>query len=85
MTADLAKHTQNPQLEGFFLIIILECSLSKNPLANAGYVRDVDLIPGLGRSPGEKSGDLLWYSCLQNLMDRGAWQATAPRDSKSRT
>ena len=83
MTAELAKNTQNPQLKGFFLKIILECGLSKNPPANAGNVRDVGSIPGLGRSPGEKSGDLLQCSCLENLMDRGAWQATVPRDSKS--
>jgi len=34
------------------------------------------LIPGLGRSPGEGNGNPLWYSCLENPMDRGAWQAT---------
>ena len=34
------------------------------------------LIPGLGRSPGEGSGYPLQYSCLENSMDRGAWQAT---------
>ena len=59
MTAELAKNTQNPQLEGFFLKIILECSLSKNPPANAGNVRDVGSIPGLGRSPGGGNGNLL--------------------------
>ena len=45
----------------------------KNPLANAG---DVGSIPGLGKSPGEGNGNLLQYSCLENPMDRGAWQAT---------
>ena len=40
--------------------------------ANAG---DVGLIPGLGRSPGEGNGNPLQYSCLENSMDRGAWQA----------
>ena len=34
------------------------------------------LIPGLGRSPGEGNGYPLQYSCLENSMDRGAWQAT---------
>ena len=34
------------------------------------------LIPGLGRSPGEGNGNPLQYSCLENSMDRGAWQAT---------
>ena len=45
----------------------------KNPLANAG---DVGLIPGSRRSPGEGNGSSLQYSCLGNLMDRGARQAT---------
>ena len=47
----------------------------KNPPANAG---DVGLIPGSERSPGEGSGNTLWYSCLENSMDRGAWQAYSP-------
>ena len=37
----------------------------------------MNLIPGLGRSPGEGNGNALQYSCLGNSMDRGAWQATA--------
>ena len=45
----------------------------KNSSANTG---DVDLIPGLGRSPGKGNGNLLQYSCLENSMDRGAWQST---------
>ena len=45
----------------------------KMPLANAGNIRDVGLIPGLGRSPGGGRGNLLQYSCLENPMDRGAW------------
>jgi len=36
---------------------------------------DPALIPGSGSSPGEGNGDPLWYSCLENPMDRGAWQA----------
>ena len=42
-------------------------------------------IPGLGRSPGEGHGSPLQYSCLENPMDRGAWQATAQRVTKSQT
>ena len=38
--------------------------------------RDMGLIPGLGRSPREGSGNPLQYSCLENPIDRGAWQAT---------
>ena len=48
----------------------------KNPLANALDTRDVDLIPGWGRSLGEGNGNPLQYSCLENPMDRGALQAT---------
>ena len=44
--------------------------------ANAGDARDVDSIPGLGRSPGVGNGNPLQYSCLENLGDRGAWQVT---------
>ena len=40
---------------------------------NAG---DLGSIPGLGRSPGEGNGNPVQYSCLENPMDRGAWQAT---------
>ena len=45
----------------------------KNPPAYAGDVRDVSLIPGSGRSPGEGNGTPLQYSCLENPMDGGAW------------
>ena len=50
-----------------------ERPMVKNPPANAG---DTGLIPGLGRPPGEKHGNPLQYFCLENPMDRGAWQAT---------
>ena len=49
---------------------------------NAG---DLGLIPGLGRAPGEGSGNPLQYSCLENLMDRGVWQATVHRVAKGWT
>ena len=44
----------------------------KNPPAIGGDLRDVDSIPGSGRSPGEGNGNPLQYSCLENPMDRGA-------------
>ena len=45
----------------------------KNPAVNVGDVRDVGLIPGLGRSPERlRQGNPLPYSCLENPMDRGA-------------
>ena len=43
---------------------------SKASSCNAG---DLDLVPGLGRSPGEENGNQLQYSCLENPMDGGAW------------
>ena len=47
----------------------------KNPPASAGEVRDMCSIPALGRSPGGGHGNPLQYCCLENPMDRGAWQA----------
>ena len=57
----------------------------KNLPANAGDIRDMDLIPGLGRFPGGGHGNPLQYSCLENPMDREAWQATVHWVSKSQT
>ena len=51
----------------------------KNLPANAG---DAGLIPGSGRSPGEENGSLLQYSCLENPMDRGAWQTVVHEVAK---
>ena len=44
--------------------------------ANVRDTRSTGLIPGLGRSPGVGNGNPLQYSCLENSMDRGAWQVT---------
>ena len=49
---------------------------SKEPDANVGDLRDVSSIPELGRSLGGGHGNPLWYSCLENSMDRGSWWAT---------
>ena len=57
----------------------------KNLPANAGDVRDTGSIPGLGRSPGGGHGNPPQYSCLENPMDRGAWQATVHRAAQSWT
>ena len=57
----------------------------KNPPANSGDIRDSSLIPGSGRSPGGGHRNPLQYSCLENPMDRGAWQATVHRVAKSWT
>ena len=53
----------------------------KNLPANAGDIRDEGWIPGSGRSPGGGNGN----STPENSMDRGAWQATVHRVSKSQT
>ena len=60
-------------------------SVVKNPLANAGNIRDVSLIPGPGRSPGGVQGNPLQYSCMENPMGRGAWWATVHGVSKNWT
>ena len=57
----------------------------KNLPANAGDIRDTGLIPGSGRSPRGGNGNPFQYSCLENPMDRGAWQVTVHRVAKSRT
>ena len=57
----------------------------KNLPANEGDVRDVGLIPGLGRFPGAGNGNSFQYSCLENPMDRGAGQATVHRVTKGQT
>ena len=49
---------------------------------SACNVADLGLIPGWGRSPREGNGCPLQYSCLENSMDRGAWQATVHRGHK---
>ena len=54
----------------------------KESACNAG---DLGLIPESGRSPGGGNGNPLEYSGLENLMDRGAWQATVREATKSRT
>ena len=59
--------------------------LVKNLPANARDARDSGLIPGSGKSSGGWTGKLLQYSCLENPMDRGAWQATVHRITKNQT
>ena len=55
----------------------------KNLPANGGDVRHADSITGSGRPPEGGHGNPLQYSCLENPMDRGAWQATVPGAAKS--
>ena len=82
--------TGGPRWEIFYFIAPTLCRQAsqvalvvKNPPANAGDKRDVDLIPGLGRSPGEGRGNPLQCSCLENLHgQRGGLQSMG---SQSRT
>ena len=55
----------------------------KNLPANAEDIRDMGSTPGMGRSPGGGHGNPLLYFCLENLMDRGAWQAAVNRAAQS--
>ena len=57
----------------------------KESACNAGNVRDASSIPGSERSPGGIHSNHPQYSCLENPMDRGAWQATDHRIAKNRT
>ena len=60
----------------------LSDSVSKESAYNT---EDPGSIHGLGKSPGERNGNPLQYSCLENPMDRGAWRATLHGITKSRT
>ena len=57
----------------------------KNPPANAEDLSDAGSIPRLGRSPAAAHGNPLQYSCLENPLDRGAWQAEVYGVTKSWT
>ena len=57
----------------------------KNPPANAGDIKDVGLIPESGRFPGGGNNNSLQYSCLENPMNRGSWQATVHGVAMSQT
>ena len=73
-----SKSSESPGVSQVALVI-------KNPPVNAGDRRDVSSIPELGRSPGGGRVNPLQYSCLENPMDRGAWQVTVHRVPKSWT
>ena len=66
-------------------------TMVKNPAADAGDIRDVSSIPGLGRSPGVENGNPFQYSCLENSTDKRSLegrrdgQATVHGAAKSRT
>ena len=57
----------------------------KNAPTNARDIRDIGSIPGSRRFPGEGNGDPLQYSCMENLIDSGAWWATVHGVAKNQT
>ena len=60
----------------------LAAQMVKESSCNTG---DLGLIPGSGRSPGERNGNPLQQSCMENSMDKEVWQATVHGVAKSRT
>ena len=60
-------------------------TLNRNMLITTCNTGNSDLIPGSGRSPGERNDYPLQYSCLENSMDKGAWRATVHRVTESDT
>jgi len=63
----------------FCFNLIYEFTVVKKLPVNAGGTGDAGLFPELGISPAEGNGNLLQYSCLENSMDRGAWQTTVTK------
>ena len=59
--------------------------MGRSLAASAEDARDMVSIPGSGRPPGEGNGNPLQYSCLENSVNRGAWQATVHGAAKSQT
>ena len=58
---------------------------SKESTCSSEAARDASSVSGSGRSPGEGKGNPLQYSCLENPTDKGDWQATVHRVTKSQT
>ena len=70
----------------YIVTLVIQSSLVAQMVkVSAYYVGDPGSIPGSGRSPGEGNGNPFQYSCLENPMDRGAWQATVHGVAKSWT
>ena len=85
---ELSPFSRSKKIKFLFYISIVLASqvdlVVKNPPAKAGDVRDSGSIPGQ-EDPRGGSGNPLQYSCLENPMDRGTWQATVHRVAKTRT
>ena len=72
-------------MEYYSTMALPRWSVVKNPPANAGDAKDKGLVSGSERSSGGGNGNPLQYSCLENFMDRGSWQATVYVVAKSQT
>ena len=70
-------------LKYYYRNLFIGALVVKNPPANSGELRDAGSIPRWGRSPGEGNGNQFQYPCLENPIDRGAWQTTVYRVAKS--
>ena len=77
--ADQTKSPDSVTISGFYFHhgitqpVLFRVSLVSDSKASVYNVRDLGSIPGLGRFPGERNGNPLQYSCLENPMDGGAW------------
>ena len=85
MNPHLSYVNLDPVIKYFRAKILQVALVVKNLPASAGDIRDADSIPGSSRSPGGGHDNPLQYSCLENPMDRGAWQATVYRVAESQT
>ena len=84
-TEQILQETSKLFILFFFFLTSKVVPVVKDPPANTGDIRNMGSTPGLGRSPGEGHGNSLQHSCLENPIDRGAWQATVLRVTQSQT
>ena len=75
----------NPKNTGFYATLILTLNFPTGSAVKNLPEGDLGSVPGLGRSPGGGHGNPLQYSCLENPMDRGTWQATVHGVAESDT
>jgi len=61
----------------YVLVVMVATSLVAHTVKNLPARQETGFAPWVGKIPGEGNGHPLQYSCLENSMDRGAWQATA--------
>ena len=74
----LKSAVSSPMIRASQVVVVV-----KSLPVNIGDIKDMGLIPGWGRSPGGGHGNPLQYSCLENPMDRAAYQAAVRKVTKS--